>query len=107
MAETKKKVAPVVEPQEEKDPRYMTPEEAEAYWNEMVPFKAFKDAGKYKDDITISVNGHVWVIQRGRTVMIPRYVAEVYWTSEAQDSATADLIERETTRYAEESKKYE
>ena len=33
--------------------------------NERVPFMAFKDNDKYKDDLIVIVNGKTWQIQRG------------------------------------------
>ena len=69
------------------------------YWNERVPFKAFKDNGKYKDDLVVGINGKLWRIQRGVEVMIPRNVREVIYQSMDQDAATASLIERESNAY--------
>ena len=63
-----------------------------AYLRERVPFYAFKDSGKYKDDIVVGVNGRIWRIKRGEQVMIPRYVYEVIANSMDQDGKTADLI---------------
>ena len=77
------------------------------YWMERVPFRAFKDSGKYKDDITVGYNGRVYVIQRGKEVMIPRAVREIIYQSMEQDEKTAELIEREENRYLAESKRYE
>ena len=54
------------------------------YMNERVPFTGFFDAEKYKDDITVTVNGTTWQIQRGVEVMIPRYVKKAIDDAEAQ-----------------------
>lgn len=108
MATTKKKEDAVLEENlEEKDPRDMTPEEAKKYWSEKVPFRAFKDSGKYKDDIVVGLNGKIYVIQRGKDVMIPRNVREIIYQSMAQDEATADMIDRYEQDFLNESKKYE
>ena len=107
MATKKKDDAVLEENIEEKDPREMTPEEAKKYWMEKVPFRAFKDSGKYKEDITVGYNGKAWVIQRGKDVMIPRAVREIILQSMAQDEATADLIDSYEQEYLNESKKYE
>ena len=107
MATTKKKEDAVLESLEEKDPRDMTPEEAEKYWSEKVPFRAFKDSGKYRDDIVVGLNGKLTVIQRGKDVMIPRNVREIILQSMAQDEATADLIDSYEQAFLNESKKYE
>ncbi len=103
---TKKVMDTPAEDLEEKDPREMTPEESKKYWAELVPFRAFKDSGKYHDDIVVGINGRIWQVQRGKQVMIPRNVREVILESMAQDEATAELIDRETTKFAEESKIY-
>lgn len=92
---------------EDKDPREMTPEESKKYWSEKVPFRAFKDSGKYKEDIVVGLNGKIWVIQRGKDVMIPRNVREIILQSMAQDEATADMIDNYETSFLNESKKYE
>ena len=70
--------------------------------NELVEFEAFKDDDKYKDDIYVAVNGRRWQIKRGVPVKIPRYVYEVIKNSAEQDRATADLMERESSKYATE-----
>ena len=44
---------------------------------ERVPYMAFKDDGKYKDDIVVIVNGSNFIIKRGELVNIPRYVLTV------------------------------
>ena len=72
--------------------------------NNLVPIRLFKDGDKYKDDVFVAVNGRSWQIRRGETVMVPDYVAEVLEQSMAQDTATANLIERESSAYAAEAK---
>ncbi len=52
----------------------LSPEE---YMRERVNYMAFKDDGKYKDDIPVIVNGHNFIIQRGVVVQIPRYVVSI------------------------------
>jgi hypothetical protein len=72
--------------------------------NELIEFEAFYDDDKYKDDIYVAVNGRRFQIKRGEKVMIPRYVYEVIMNSEAQDKATARLMEQESTKFANESR---
>ncbi len=62
--------------------------------NDIVEIELFKDNGKYKDDMTVLVNGKCWKIQRGVKVKVPRYVAYVIENSLKQDRATAQLIAR-------------
>ena len=90
-----KKEAPVAE---EFDPK--------KYWLEKVDFYAFKDNGRYKDDIHVGYNGKMYVIQRGKHVMIPRAVAEIIYQSMEQDQRTAELIEEKSAYFQRESQKY-
>ena len=76
----------------------------EAQGEKMVPIRLFKDNGKYKDDVFVAVNGRSFQIKRGETVMVPDYVAAVLEQSMAQDMATANLIEEESSRYEAEAK---
>ncbi len=65
----------------------------------LVDFYAFKDNDKYKDDIFVAINGKALKIKRGVKVRIPKAYAEVLQQSQEQDTATADLIERESEAY--------
>ena len=80
------------------------PTGAAAREENLVPIRLFRDGDKYKDDVFVAVNGRSWQIRRGETVMVPDYVAEVLEQSMAQDNATANLIERESSTYAAEAK---
>lgn len=96
MAEKKKEeVTEVTEPVDQKK-----------YWDEKVPFYAFKDTGRYKDDLFVAHNGKTYLIQRGQEVMIPRKVRQILYDSMAQDQRTAELIERESAKFERESAKY-
>jgi len=80
----------------------MTAEERaahEAYMNELVPIKLFKDNGKYKDDVFVSCNGETIAIQRGTRVEIKRKFAEILDNSEHQDYETAMLIEQKSNEF--------
>lgn len=72
-------------------PGQMKPEEV-AFLEERIPFQAFKDNDKYKDDISVQVNGKIWQIQRGKRVMIPRYV---YLALRQSDRQLAEAATRE------------
>ena len=76
----------------------------EAHLKELVPFYAFKDTDKYRDDIIVGVNGKLFQIQRGKEVMIPRYVYNVIIQSMNQDAQTAELIEQQENAFAAETK---
>ena len=49
--------------------------ELDNYYKELVPVMLIKDNFKYKDDVTVTVNGVNYQIQRGVQVMVPRCVA--------------------------------
>lgn len=67
---------------EEKDPM-----------KELVDFYAFKDNGKYKDDIIVGINGRFLRIMRGVKVKIPKPYYDVLMQSQEQDARTANLME--------------
>lgn len=76
------------------------------YWNEKVEYEAFYDGDKYSDDISVMVNGKRFLIQRGKKVMIPRYVLHVLENQAKQRKASAEYnrslqeeFQRETKRY--------
>lgn len=73
------------------------------YMAEKVPIELFKDNGKYKGDVLVCVNGERFLIKRGVRVKVPRYVALVLEESAKQDTATANLIESESSRYEAEA----
>ena len=83
-------------PEEEKKAK----SEREAYWNELVPVKLFKDNDKYKDDVFVAVNGENCLIKRGETVMVKRKFAEVLDLSDKQDYQTSLLIEEKTSEFS-------
>ena len=57
----------------------------DAYYNEKVKIKLFKDNGKYKDDVFVAVNGIGMIVPRGKEVDIPRKYAIALQNSERQD----------------------
>ena len=72
----------------------------EAYMNEYVEVKLFKDTGKYKDDVIVGCNGEFIGIKRGERVKIKRKHAEILDNSEHQDYETAELIDRKSNEFA-------
>lgn len=74
---------------------------------ELVRYRAFKDNDKYKDDITVIVNGHIWRIQRGVWVDLPQYVIDVIEQGNDQDLAAANYSERQQEAYKKVSKAFE
>ena len=49
--------------------------------------------GNGDDDVFVSVNGYKYLIQRGKEVEVPRFVAEVLKNSENQKAATYRMME--------------
>ena len=75
-------------------------EESNAYYNELVEVKLFKDNNRYKDDVFVAVNGENCQIKRGERVMIKRKFAEVLDNSDLQDYETSKLIEKKSSEFA-------
>ena len=77
----------------------------EAWLNEYVEIRLFKDNEKYKDDVYVAINGKNCVIRRGVWTRIRRKFALLLDQSEIQDLRTAELMEREAGRFAGESRR--
>ncbi len=67
-----------------------TPED---YYKELVPVMLIKDNNRYKDDVTVTVNGINYQIQRGVSVMVPRSVALVLERSHQQEMEAQEYLE--------------
>ena len=65
-----------------------------------VRIRLFKDNGKYKDDLFVSVNDYTAKIKRGVEVSVPYFVAKHIEEMSAQDEKTAALITRLTDDFA-------
>lgn len=78
--------------------------DAEAYLNEYVAVKLFRDNDRYKDDVYVAVNGQNCLIKRGEWVKIKRKFAMVLDQSEIQDMQTAEYLEAEQARYRDVEK---
>lgn len=72
----------------------------------MVKFTAFKDDGRYKDDIYVAVNGKRYIIKRGEEVTIPGSVYEILMRSQSQSQAAFRLMENKANEFESESKKF-
>ena len=75
--------------------------DVEAYLNEYVAVKLFRDNDRYKDDVYVAVNGQNCLIKRGEWVRIKRKFALVLDQSEIQDIQTAEMLEAEQNRFRE------
>ena len=69
-----------------------------------MPIRRFKDNEKYKDDVFVAVNGERVQIRRGELVHIKRKFADVLEQSMRQDTATANMIERQSAEYEAKAK---
>ncbi len=65
----------------------------EEFYKELVPVMLMKDNSKYKEDVTVTVNGLNYQIQRGVAVMVPRCVALVLERSHKQELKAQSYIE--------------
>lgn len=65
----------------------------ETYYKELVPVLLMKDNRRYKDDVTVTLNGINYQIQRGVPVMVPRAVALVLERSRKQELAAQEYLE--------------
>ena len=79
--------------------------EQEQWLNEYVEVRLFKDNEKYRDDVYVAINGKNCVIRRGVWTRIRRKFALLLDQSEIQDLRTAELMEREAGRFADESRR--
>jgi hypothetical protein len=77
-----------------KDEGKQKKEAQRTFLEEKIPFRAFKDNDKYKDDISVQVNGKIWQIKRGVTVYIPRYIYLTLEQAERQLAEAATLEAR-------------
>lgn len=77
-----------------------------AYWEEKVPYEAFYDGDRYKDDISVMVNGKRFLIQRGKTVMVPRYVVHVLENQAKQMKYSAEYSRGLQDEFERNTKKY-
>lgn len=80
---------------------------AETKKNDLVRYKAFKDNDKYKDDITVIVNGKIWRIKRGEWVELPQYVIDVIEQGNDQSEAASKFAESKENEYKRASKVFE
>ncbi len=63
------------------------------FYKESVPVMLMKDHSRYKDDVTVTVNGVNYQIRRGVSVMVPRCVALALERSHAQELAAESYLE--------------
>ena len=74
--------------------------------SDLVPITLFKDNDRYKDDVKVGLNGKLYVIERGKTVMIPKPVREILDHQAEQDRRTANMISQMESDYKSIEKAY-
>ena len=84
MAETRKTV---------KEPEQLDPKR-------LVTIKLFRDNNRYKEPLFVNVNDYSAQIQRGVSVQVPYFVAKHIEEMNAQDEATAMMVEGLVNEYA-------
>lgn len=72
---------------------------------EYVEIELFKDNGKYKDDVFVSINGENAMIKRGEPVKIKRKFAVLLKQSGNQDYQTAKFIDAKADEFQREVSK--
>lgn len=70
----------------------------------LVKVKLFRDNGKYRDPLFVSVNNYRAAIPRGIEVAIPYYVYKHIQEMSAQDEATAQLIAMQSGEFEAKTK---
>lgn len=58
---------------------------------ELVSYTPFYDGHEYKDDIVANINGKEFILKRGQTHMIPRYVRDSVVDKERQSAKANDM----------------
>lgn len=82
------------------------PTVSKSWEDQKVRIRLFKDNERYKDDVTVVVNGKVWRIQRGKEVEIPMFVWKVIQKGMEQDFNTATLIQQEEESFKKKEKDF-
>ena len=70
----------------------------------MVRIKLFRDNQNYSGDVFVAVNGESYLIQRGITVEVPDYIAEVLETSQREDENALMRMEKAEQTFIEKAK---
>lgn len=76
----------------------------EEYLEQRVPIMLFKDADKYKDDVTIAINGERIQIQRGIQVYVKRKYLSVIENQYRQQMIAAEMQDELAEEFASGSR---
>lgn len=77
-----------------------------AWLNELVEIKLFKDGREYSDDVSVQVNGKCWVIKRGYPVKVPRFVKLQYDNSQRQHLKSAEFQQSQQKEFKEATHRF-
>ena len=58
-----------------------------------VKIRLYKDNDKYRDDVSVIVNGEVYIVKRGIEVEVPDFVAEVLENAQKQNQYAITVSE--------------
>lgn len=72
--------------------------------NELVSYKPFYDGKEYKDDIVVIINGKEFLLKRGQTHVIPRYVYDVIIDKERHRAKANEFNRAQQEAFAASSK---
>ena len=93
-----------LEAMKQEAPLAVTPRDTqEAYLNEYVDVRLFKDSDKYKEPLFVGINGKNCMIPRGEFVRIKRKFAFLIEQSEIQEMRAAEVLQEAKDRYVQES----
>lgn len=70
----------------------------------LVTIKLFRDNNRYKEPLYVSLNDYSAQIQRGVAVQVPYFIAKHIEETNAQDEATAMMVEGLVSDYASKGK---
>lgn len=65
----------------------------EEYYRELVPVMLIKDNDRYKEDVTVTLNGLNYRIKRGVQVMVPRNVALILERGHKQEMDAQSFVD--------------
>lgn len=69
------------------------------YLNERVPVTLKRPESEKKEFRTVSVNGVNFQIEYGKTVMVPRYIAEIIKESEKNEQIAKDNADKKAEEF--------
>ena len=76
-----------------------TQNQMEDYLKERVPVTLKRPESEKKDFRTVSVNGVNFQIEYGKTVMVPRYIAEIIKESEKNEQIAKDNADKKAEEF--------